>query len=79
MGTGTQRLLLSPLTGGSKRGAACGTVGWLIGGLVTGAGLTLSGRSTGGKVEGEGRLVGRGTEEAQDTSMPTITTLHAAR
>jgi hypothetical protein len=54
-------------------------VGWLIGGLVTGAGLTLSGRSTGGKVEGEGRLVGRGTEEAQDTSMPTIATLHAAR
>ena len=50
----------------------------LSGGLVTGAGLTLSGSSTGGTEEGPGRP-GRGTEEAQDTSMPTIATLHAAR
>jgi len=40
--------------------------------------LTLSGSSTGGVEEGAGRP-GRGTEEAHDTSMPTIATLHAAR
>jgi len=88
MGTGTQRLLASPLTGGSAREDVSGGKGALIGealGVLTaslegfGLGPGAGSARTGGGAGKCGEGAGRGTGEAHDTSIPTMATLHAAR
>jgi hypothetical protein len=79
MATGTQRLRLSPFTGGSRLAAAGGADG-----LGTGAGGMGAGAGTGGLGElvvlGMGKRGldggGAGKGAAQETSMPTIASIH---
>jgi hypothetical protein len=79
MATGTQRLRLSPFTGGSNLEPPSGADG-----LGTGAGTDGAGAGADGMVElvvlGMGKRGldggGRGSGAAQETSMPTMASFH---
>ena len=75
MATGTQRLRLSPLTGGSKLAAAGGADGLGSGVGTDGAGADGLGEMGAGKrglAGGEGGIGGT----AQELSMPTMASIH---
>lgn len=72
MATGTQRLRLSPLTGGSNLEAPSGAVGGM---LLTGGRLAVGGDLLGAGARGLG-CGGTGSGAAHDTSIPTIISFH---
>ena len=82
MATGTQRLRLSPFTGGSKLAAAGGAdgLGADVGADGVGAGVGMGVGADGLDELGAGKrgLDGGGTGKgaAQETSMPTIASIH---